>query len=158
MRAETVPIRSIERENLNLSSVFQYFIGNTDFSPRAAAPDERCCHNQTVIVREDAPNHTVPYDFDQAGLVGAPHAKPNPRFRLSSVRQRLYRGRCMNNDLLPETLEFFRQRREAIESLISNEPHLDTKKRARMLAFIGDFYETIDNPRRVTKKFVKACI
>ena len=64
----------------------------------------------------------------------------------------------MNNDLLPETLEFFRQRREAIESLISNEPHLDPKKRARMLGFIGDFYETIDKPKQVTKRFVKACI
>jgi hypothetical protein len=158
VRAENVPLNSIQRENLNLSSVFQFCIGNTDFSPRAAAPGQRCCHNQTVLVRENAPSITVPYDFDQAGLVGAPHAKPNPRFRLSSVRQRLYRGRCINNDLLPGTLELFQQHRAAIESLISNEAHLEPKKQARMLGFIDEFYKLIENPKQVTKKMVKACI
>jgi hypothetical protein len=158
VREERVPITSIRREDLNLSSVFHYFIGNTDFSPIAAAPGERCCHNQTVLVLEDAPNRTVPYDFDQSGLVGASYAAPNPRFGLSSVKQRLYRGRCINNDLLPATLELFRKRRSAIESLIANQPHLDKKKRARMLSYVRDFYKIIDQPKQVTKKLITACI
>jgi hypothetical protein len=158
VRDERVPITSIQREELNLSSVFQYFIGNTDFSPIAAAPGERCCHNQTVLVREDGPSHTVPYDFDQSGLVDAPYAAPNPRFRLSSVKQRLYRGRCINNDLLPGTLELFRQHREAIESLIANQPDFDKKKKTGMLRFVGNFYEVIDTPKQVTKKLITECI
>jgi hypothetical protein len=158
VREERVAVTSIHREDLNLSSVFQFFIGNTDFSSIAAAPGERCCHNQTVLVREDAASHTIPYDFDQSGLVGAPYAQPNPRFRLKSARQRLYRGRCINNDLLPGTLELFRQHREAIESLVANQPQLDKQKRSRMLGFIRQFYETIEKPKQVTNKLIKSCI
>ena len=155
---ERVEVGSIYPENLNLASVFQYFIGNTDFSPIATAPGEDCCHNQALFTSEAGPYRTVPYDFDQTGLVDAEHAAPNPRFGLPSVKKRLYRGRCVNNGLLPETLRRFRDKRAEIEALIENQPELTSTTRRNMLKYVDSFYGVIDRPSRVEYRLVNACL
>lgn len=157
-KTEKVKVADLQPEDLNLTSVFHFFIGNTDFSPIASAPDEDCCHNQVLLQRKGDLALTVPYDFDQAGLVGAPHAAPNPRFNISSTRQRVYRGRCVNNQHLPATLDLFRERRGAIEALIREQQGLDKKKSKLMLDFVEKFYETIDKPKRLERAIVEKCI
>lgn len=158
VNSERISINSIAPEDLNLTSVFQYFIGNTDFSPVASAPNENCCHNQVVFVRQGELDYTVPYDFDQSGLVNAPYAMPNPRFKLRNVRERLYRGRCMNNGRLPATLGYFREKRRDIEALIKNQQGLDNKTRRSMLQYVGQFYKTIDNPKSVDRQLISKCL
>ena len=153
-----VEVSDIEPGDLNVASVFHYFIGNTDFSPIGSDPEEDCCHNQALFTSAAGPYRTIPYDFDQTGLVDAEHAAPNPRFGLPSVKKRLYRGRCVNNALLPETLQRFRDKREEIEALIENQPELTTTTRRNMLKYVESFYETIDNPRRVQKNLIEACL
>jgi hypothetical protein len=150
--------QDFRQPDLNLASVFQYFISNTDFSPIASPPGEDCCHNQTIFALEGEPNYTVPYDFDQSGLVDAPHAMPNPRFRLRSSRERLYRGRCVNNGHLPSTLSLFEEKRGEIEALIQNQQGLTKGTAKDMLAFIKQFYDLINNPRRLNREILKKCI
>ena len=43
------------------------------------------------------------------------------RFGIPTVKVRLYRGRCVNNPLLPATLQRFRDKREEIEAMIENQ-------------------------------------
>ena len=158
LQIEKAMIQDLRRPDLNLSSVFQYFIGNTDFSPVASAPDEDCCHNQTIFALEGEPNHTVPYDFDQSGLVNAPYSVPNARFKLKSTRVRLYRGRCVNNGYLPATLKLFNDKRDDIEALVRNQQDLTKRTAKRLLAYIKQFYGTINNPGRLKREIVKKCI
>ena len=155
---ERVAVTEIEPEDLNLTSVFQYFLGNTDFSPKAAPPDERCCHNQTLFTQEDGLYRTIPYDFDQSGFVNADHAAPNPRFGIRTVRVRVYRGRCVNNELLPQNLQLFRDKRPEIEALIENQAELSSKTRRSMLKYVDSFYDAIDNPKRVEGRLIGKCI
>lgn len=158
LQIDRAMILDLRRTDLNLASVFQFFIGNTDFSPVASAPGEDCCHNQVLFAREGEPHYTIPYDFDQSGLVNAPHAAPNPRFNLKSTRERLYRGRCMNNDYLPATLKLFNDKRGAIEALIRNQQDL-TKVTARLMqSYVKQFYDLINSPRRLNREIVKKCI
>lgn len=157
-KTEKVKVADLQPADLNLASIFQYFIGNTDFSPVASAPDEDCCHNQVLLERKGDLSLTVPYDFDQSGMVDAPHAAPNPRFKIRSPRQRVYRGRCVNNEYLPATLDLFRERRTAIEALIRGRQELEKKKSKSMLDFVEEFYETIDNPKRMSKSIVEKCL
>lgn len=142
----------------NLVSVYHYMIGNTDFSPIAGAKEDYCCHNHILIGNEGEPFLSVPYDFDQSGMVDAPHAGPNPRFRLRNVQERLYRGRCVNNHLLNDTLEFYKVKRPEIEALIENDPHLSGGGKRGMLNYLKSFYKTLDSEGRVNREFVKACI
>jgi len=151
-------IKNLRRPDLNLASVFHFLIGNTDYSPIAAAPGEDCCHNQIMFMREGEPNYTIPYDFDQSGFVDAPHALPNERFGLKSVRDRLYRGRCSNNGYLPSTLQHFNDKRSDIEALINDQQGLTKRNRKVMLSYINEFYDTINNPRRIKWRIVKKCI
>ena len=155
---ERTSVESIKAADLSLASVFQYFIGNTDFSPRATAPDEECCHNQALFTNEDGLYRTIPFDFDQSGLVNARHAAPNPRFGLRTVKTRLYRGRCVNNDRLPATLLLFQVRRRDIEALVNGQAELSPGTRRDLLKYIEDFYKTIDNPKRVEQRLVTKCV
>lgn len=142
----------------NLVSVYHYMVGNTDFSPIAGAKEDYCCHNHVLIGNEGEPYWSIPYDFDQSGMVDAPHAGPNPRFRLRNVQERLYRGRCVNNGLLEDTLERYRQKRPEIESLINDDPHLSRSGRTGMLNYLKIFYRTLDSDGRIKREFIKACI
>ncbi len=157
-KIEKAMIQDLRRPDLNLTSMFQYFIGNTDFSPIMAAPGEDCCHNQTIFALEGEASYTIPYDFDQSGLVNAPYATPNERFNLKSVRERRYRGRCVNNGYLPATLKLFNDKRGDIESLIRNQQDLTKGTANKMLAYIKRFYDTINNPKRLDRELVRKCI
>jgi hypothetical protein len=155
---EKTSVYDLRPDLLNLVSVFEYFIANTDFSPVASRSGEDCCHNTVLFQAEGSPYIVVPYDFDQSGFVSAPHAKPNPRFRLRSPRQRLYRGRCLNNEHLPATFAQFRAHRDEIEALLNEQSELTAATRKRTLGFIEDFYETISRQKDIERKLVKKCI
>ena len=155
--SESTTVEALDAEHTNLVSVFQYLIGNTDFSPIKGAPGDSCCHN-FVLLKNDDTQISVPYDFDVTGIVAPPHAVPNPRFRLASVKQRLYRGRCANNEHLEATFQQFRDNRQAIEGLVNDQPALSKRERKRTLNYIGDFYKIIDSRRQVNYRFLKACL
>lgn len=158
VESEQVPVSSIKPIDLSIASVFQYFIGNTDFSPRATAPDEECCHNQSLFTSDDGLYYTIPYDFDQSGLVDAEHAAPNPRFGIRNVKVRVYRGRCVNNDLLPRTFALYRDKRSDIEALIENQVELAPRTRRSMLSYVESFYDVIDDPKKAESHIVGKCL
>jgi len=158
LEIEKTTVSEIRPEDLNLTSIFQYFLGNTDFSPVATAPDEDCCHNQALFATEDGLHYTIPYDFDQTGLVDAPYAEANPRFRLRTVQHRLYRGRCQNNEHLPASLQLFREHQSDFETLIREQEGLSSATRRKMLNFIEKFYDTINSPKRTDREIVRSCL
>ena len=158
MEIERTTVAALDPADLNLASVFQFFLGNTDFSPIATAPDEDCCHNQALFSSKQGRFKTVPYDFDQSGFVNAEHAAPNPRFDIDDVRQRVYRGRCVNNELLPETLQHYRDKRGEIEALIESQAELTPATRGDLLDYVDDFYRVIDSPRRLESEIVSRCL
>lgn len=142
----------------DLTSLFQFMIGNTDFSPIAGAEGEDCCHNTTLFGHEGEPIYAIPYDFDMSGLVDAPYAEPNPRFRIKRVTQRLYRGRCAYIDNLPASLQQFQENRDTIYGLIDRQPELQDSTRKKMRKFVDRFYDVIDNPKKVQREIASKCI
>jgi hypothetical protein len=108
---------------------------------------------------EGKPILSVPYDFDQAGIVDARHASPNPHFRgLRNVKQRLYRGRCVNNHLLDSTIASFRDRQGDILQLINELAALDNRARNKVTVYVNRFYETFESEKKIVSEFVKKCI
>ena len=158
LKVDRTTVASIQPDQLNLTSVFEFLIGNTDFSPIAGAPDDECCHNYVLFGNSIDPVVAIPYDFDQSGFVDAPYAVANERFRIRSVRQRVYRGRCVNNEYIEASLRRFRDRREAIYKLVLEQEGLDSRVRKRLIRYIDDFYELINDPGDVERKIVKQCI
>lgn len=156
-RAESTSVEALDPAYTNLSSVYQYLLGNTDFSPIQGPPGAPCCHNY-VLMRNDTTQISVPYDFDNTGLANPPHARPNPRFGLASVRQRLYRGRCANNDQLESTFQLFRDRQEEIYRVVNDLQGLSKSDRKKTIGYIDDFYKIINSERQVNYRFREACL
>lgn len=158
LEIDRTTVEALDREHTSLGSVFQYFIGNTDFSPIQGATDEPCCHNYVLFEPENGPILSVPYDLDMSGFVNAAHASPNPRFGIKNVRVRLYRGRCENNDYLDQTLQAYRDNKQSIYGLVTGLPQLDDSTRKKLSRYIDDFYDMIDDRRRVDSRMKDRCV
>lgn len=150
-------VAALDPVQLNLAIVFQYFIGNTDFSPLGSPEGESCCHNFVLFSGQGRPFLPIPYDFDQAGFVSAPYARPHPQFRIKSVRTRLYRGYCANNDRLAGSLQRFRDKRATIYALIADTPGLESSTRKRLVTYTNRFYKLIDSPGDVRRWLENRC-
>ena len=153
-----IKTREVEQAHLAIGSVFQYMIGNTDFSPVSSSEEQDCCHNHSLFMAADGQYVSIPYDFDMTGFVNAEYARPNPRFGLRTVKARLYRGRCWHNDLMPDTLQRFRDERETFTALIETQPQLEKTIRNSLLRYMNDFYKTIDSPKKVESRLIKRCL
>lgn len=140
-----------------LSAMFHFMIGNTDWSVKQAPPDSNCCHNGRVLGPEGQQEgwKVVPYDFDQAGLINTEYAVPPEQLRLRSVRQRLWRGRCVHNDGLDEVIALFNERREAIEAAVRVP---DERKAKDAMKYIDGFYEVINDPKKRQRAIEKRCL
>ena len=153
-----VPSRQLDAAHTNRVSVFEFMIANTDFSARRGREGEPCCHNVNLFGTPDPGYVPVPYDFDMSGLVDAPYAAPNPRFGLSSVRRRLYRGRCIFNDQLPATMAEFVRAEPAVMELVAGIPGLDNRHRKLARNFLIEFYKTAKSAKRTEILLIKKCI
>jgi hypothetical protein len=147
-----------DQSALALVGVFQYFIGNTDWSALAASAGEaECCHNVIPLARDDGMLVPIAYDFDSSGIVDTSYALPDERLGISSVRQRLYRGTCLEPEALQASLAPFATRRQEIRALYESYPKLSERSRARALAYIDQFYEVLADPKRVERAFRSSC-
>jgi hypothetical protein len=130
-------------------AVFQYFIGNTDWSVRAL-------HN--IVLLEDSLRRflMVPYDFDWSGVIGTRYAHPDTSLPISTVQERLYAGYCGPLEDFEQFFARFRQHRAAIEALYDLEP-LERGHRERARRYYDDFFRLIDDPRRIRREMLGRC-
>lgn len=153
-----VRLAKLDQAHLQLGSVFQYLIGNTDFSPISSEEETDCCHNYKLFGAGEDTYVAIPYDFDLSGFVNNQYATPNPRFGIRDVKQRLYRGRCMNNAMLEETLARYREKKDEILALVYDEPRLSKGARFTQRNYLREFFKTIDKPERVQSRMLDKCV
>ena len=144
-------------ESLALLDVFQYLIGNTDWSALAGPSGDECCHNVVPYARADGTFVPVPYDFDASGIVDPPHAAPDERLRIRDVRQRLYRGQCRSPAELAPTFARFEEQEPAILALFEDGQGLDASVAARARGYVGEFFVVLRDDARRQKAFFDVC-
>ncbi|MGI9628059.1 MAG: hypothetical protein ACR2QM_14570 [Longimicrobiales bacterium] len=131
-------------------ALFQYMIGNTDYSMVQA-------HNVKVVRLEAGGYIAVPYDFDWSGLVNAGYARPNETLGIRNVRQRLYRGFCRDGQDFNGTFEAFLAVQPEIAGLYDEVPAWKEKDRERATKYLADFFEVIEDPKKADRQIVRAC-
>jgi hypothetical protein len=137
---------------MTLVSVFQYLIGNTDWSVWGR-------HNIAIVSMKAEP-HTLfalPYDFDYSGAVGAPYAIPPQTLPIHSVHERLYRGYCQPDTIVTAVLARFRAAKDSMYAAVRAVPDLSDKDVRGLLDYFDDFYKAIDNRAVVQRDFMRAC-
>jgi len=148
----------LEPEQESLIHVFQYMIGNTEYSVMRSEPKKDCCHNVDLMAPKGASLYTpLAFDFDFAGFVNAPYAQPNPRYKLPNVRMRLFKGKCEYNEQLQSTIQYFHEKKDALFNIIEEEPLLKGPSRPSTRKYLETFYDRIEDPAQVKKWLVGKC-
>jgi hypothetical protein len=150
-------VGAIKTDHLNLTSIFQYLIGNTDFSPILGSQGE-CCHNYAMFGTDGGPLLAIPFDFDMAGFVNPPYAEPDEGLGIDNVRQRLYQGFCENNRYVEASVAEFLQARDTLYALVADQPELEESVRQRLATYMDEFYETIGDSQGVEREILDRCI
>jgi hypothetical protein len=152
-------VSDLDPTHLTVMTLFQYMIGNTDWSAVAARPDDRCCHNVAVFGRADVGlNTVVPFDFDQTGLVNPPYAAPpDASLGIRRVSDRKYRGLCVHNSELPSAIAVFNQKRSQLTALFRQADLPYPKAREKALKYVGDFYDVINDRRKLERRIIRDC-
>ena len=137
--------------------VFQYLIGNTDWSLVVADTNEFCCHNGDLFELDDK-LVMVPYDFDLAGLVNASYARPDNSLGIKSVRTRRYRGYCTSADTVRSALRAIKDHRSEILELATKVPAISDKALQVRLDYLTDFFEQSEDEDKLMKSFERRCL
>jgi hypothetical protein len=151
-----VAARDLDPDAVTRLGLFQYLIGNTDWSLRRGRQGASCCHNGLLLENPSGAHVIVPYDFDQAGLIDANYALPAEGLPIDRVRQRLFRGLCTGDGRVEKALRHFNERRAAIEGEFPAEGEFRRINR-RARKYIDDFYETVNDPRALQKRVIDDC-
>jgi len=152
-----VRLSRLEDKQAALVYVFQYLVGNTDWSLVTAEGSDTCCHNIDLLAIDSQLN-LVPYDFDLSGLVNAGYAKPDASLHIKSVRQRRYRGYCTDNEALADAIRRIKSKKAEILRVFEELPGYPDKAEADNVKYLGKFFEMAENEPKLIKSFAKACL
>lgn len=134
---------NLEDVNSIRNALFQYMIGNTDFSTAYNHNGKLMYVNKKMV--------PIPYDFDMSGLVDASYAVVSKvqgeELRIEDITQRMYRGFKRNDAILQDVRkEFISHKTEVFEMIDSLKIHFeDPKEFTTARKYIAEFYEIIEN-------------
>lgn len=153
---ERIAVSQLEARGAARFALFNYMIGNLDWSMRAGPAGDSCCHNGKLLAANKGGSGQlvpVPYDFDFSGLVDAPYALPPEVFKINSVRQRLYRGYCVHQNEARAVAADMSARRSQFTGLFSTIPGMDDRTRGNAAAYLAGFFRDLDSG-----KALKDCV
>lgn len=136
------------RPQTTIVSLFQYMIGNTDWSIPT--------YHNVKLMQSDSISvpYVVPYDFDFAGAINARYAAPVPELGIESVTDRLYRGFPRTMAELQVALDVFRKQKDNLLSMVKSFELLNKRERDAMYRYVDEFYKIIDDKKDVQKIFI----
>lgn len=144
--------QDVDADQLSLVSVFQFMIGNLDWSVTNL-------HNVKLLNMQDRPAPvSAPYDFDFSGLVNAFYAErrdddppPPPR------PGRVFQGYCRTPEELDAVLSVFRSHKTDLLTVVRNFPYLPDEEKSDMERYLLPFFNIIDSPQQVEAYLVRNC-
>jgi hypothetical protein len=157
IRQEALAKNSLDRRQLAIVFVFQYLIGNTDWSLVTAHGEEFCCHNGEILER-DGRLFYIPYDFDFSGLVNARYARPQPDMGIRTVKMRRYRGYCLEGLDLESAIRHIGAHETAILDLVRGLPGADSRAGKDRVHYLERYFEEARDVDALVRKFEQSCI
>ena len=161
---QMVDIRWIDYDELdpqrqNLVHLFEYMIGNTEYSLVNPEPNKSCCHNADVLSATGGPPYLpLPFDFDFAGMINAPYAQPNPRYPIDNVRERFYKGLCQSNELLPATVQRFLEEHGDFITIVDRLEPLSRRSRISVRNYLNSFLDRVSDENARERYLVRKCL
>jgi hypothetical protein len=146
--------KNIIPEMMDRVAIFNYMIGNTDWS----VPGQ---HNCKVFSGKTFDNPglgiIIPYDFDYSGLVNAHYAVPLDGLGLEKVTQRRYQGMCRPEENYVRILKEFSDKRAEFYRVINEFQYLGEKDKKTMISYLDEFYNSIEKIDGILNIFNNEC-
>lgn len=156
-----IPLGRLEPGYAADVALFQYMIGNVDWSPLIGPDAGDCCHNMAPIapkpLGEDNHIWPLPYDFDSSGLVDAPYAEPPASVDARSVTERVYRGYCAHNEALGGARSKALERKDDIVAVLDSDPRLSERSRKKTGKYLEKYFDILEDDRDFERRIVRNC-
>lgn len=141
----------VSAEALDRLALFQYWVGNTDWSLAAL-------HNISLFQTPEGGFIPVAYDFDWSGAVHARYSTPQASLGIRDTRDRLHRGPCRTAEQWAPTIAYFESRRAAVDSVwAQGAPGLDAKRRDEVKRWLDGFWPVLSDARRFKREIIDNC-
>ncbi len=144
-------VDSIAIHNGTIQAMFQCMIGNADWSIK---------YMRNVKLVRPEPNSllcTFPYDFDFSGFVSASYAIPNPDYKLSSTKQRIFLGKIHSDEEMRKVAKHFLNQKEATIQLCKDFKMLNRRCRKDVVKYLKSFYKILEDEENMTMELTKLC-
>lgn len=141
----------LDTDALNLMMLFEYMIGNTDFSIYVQ-------HNVRVVQTRQGRRFSIPHDFDYSGLVESRYARPAPGLPIGRVRERLYLGPCRTATEWQPLFDRVKAKKPELLALFDTLPGLSEGYRRSASGYLEEFYRMIDRPAEVRRALIEPCV
>jgi len=153
IKKDVLSINTVNPEVINSLSMFQYMIGNTDYSVTGQ-------HNLKILVsKEYGPTGfiPVPYDFDYSGLVNTDYAIPSETLGTTSVQERFYLGPCRPKQVHEETIQKLAQFNDEIMVYIKDFEYLEDKEKVDMIEYLDSYFKESKESWFIDRKIAPTC-
>ncbi len=140
----------VDRNTLVTVLIFEYLIGNTDWSLSAL-------HNMRLAQTADFTYYPLAYDFDFSGLVDAQYASVSPLIGTKNVKERVYRGPCLKPEELVPMAQKFSSAKGAILAQVNAVPGFAERDIKQATEYLEQFFKITEDPRRFKRVFIDDC-
>jgi hypothetical protein len=151
----SVSQRNITPEMLDKTAIFNYMVGNTDWSVPIKhnvillTPAKSASANENLIVA---------YDFDYSGIVGTDYAVPFESLPIKTVQERLYMAVCRSETEFANALTEFTEKKDEFYSVINTFPYITERSRKDMINYLDGFFSGLDKRNSLLRKLQSDCI
>ena len=131
------------------NSMFQFMIGNTDFSVAYQHNGKLLYANKKI--------YPLPYDFDLCGLVDASYAIVNSRLGIKSVKDRKYRGFKRDESIVYEVRDqLLEKKSDFFQILDAQESNFELSTEFKSSKeFLASFFEILEDKSTFEKKVIQ---
>ena len=151
---EAILFSTLDIQQTARLNVFQYLIGNTDWSLVTSIHETACCHNIDLLDVDEL-LVPIPYDFDLTALTKVRYRRTG----LAAPTGRKYSGYCRTpSDELERAIEYIQPLGDEVLSTAREIPALDSDSRDRRTKFIADYFDEASDTTSLLAKFNRDCV
>ena len=147
-----VPLDSFNVQQEQITALFNFMIGNTDWS--------RVMARNIELINTEEGIKIVPYDFDFSGMVDASYAVPNAELGQQSTKDRCYLGQPCQPEDIAQVVALFLNKKGELISAIEGEKMLSSASKIEIKNYLTSFFEIIEDKELLSQalsgKVIKA--
>lgn len=144
----------INRQNMDRCAIFNYMIGNTDWSVSNL-------HNILIMAMTEPDSENlgmvVPFDFDYSGFVFTNYAVPHESVPVESVRERYYMGFCRTELEFSSALKEFYDKKDEFFMAINDFPYLNLRAKKQCVSYLNEFFSGFDKRNSILYELLSQC-